>query len=312
VSISPVLGDAVAESTRGRVTIGHLRAAALRRKSFVAGVAIVAFFSLIAIFAPLLEPYSVHAQSGAVFASPSSAHPLGLDDGGVDVVSLLIAGARVSMLVAVLATAISTLIGGVVGTVAGYFGGRVDGVLMRITDYFIVIPVLPLMIVIAEVWGPSLSHVIIVIGALLWTPTARVMRAQVLSIRERAYVLRAKAMGAGHLRVIGRHVLPQVRGLLAANAVITVATAIFFESALAFLGLESTDTISWGTMVANAFQRAAVSAGAWWAVVPPGVCIALVVLACSLIGSSMEDAGNPRLLAPHIFKRRLTVERVPE
>jgi peptide/nickel transport system permease protein len=303
-------GDVVAGAPN-RSRFAGLWAAARRRKAFVAGIAVVVLFTLLAIFAPLLEPYDVHAPSGEVFGSPSGSHPLGLDDGGVDVVSLLMAGARVSMLVALLATALSTLIGGVVGIASGYFGGRVDGVLMRITDYVIVIPVLPLMIVVAEVWGPSLSHVIVVIGALLWTPTARVMRAQVLSIRERAYVLRAKAMGAGHARVIVRHVLPQVRGLLAANAVITVATAIFFESALAFLGLESSDTISWGTMVANAFQRAAISAGAWWSIVPPGLCIALVVLACSLVGSSMEDAGNPRLLAPHIFKRRLIVERAP-
>jgi peptide/nickel transport system permease protein len=279
----------------------------LQRKGLCLGLVILSIFALLAILAPLLEPYSTQSASGPIFGAPSAAHPLGLDDGGVDVLSSLIAGARGSMLVAVSATLLSTMIGATIGVVAGYFGGHVDGILMRVTDYFIVVPVLPLMVVIGAVWGPSLSHVIIVIGALLWTSTARVMRAQVLTVKQRAFVLRARAMGAGPRRVIWHHVLPQVRGLLVANAVITVAVAVFFESALAFLNLESPNTVSWGTMIALAFQRAAVTAGAWWAIVPPGACIALVVLACSLVGSSLEDAGNPRLLAPHIFHRPTTI-----
>ena len=170
-------------------------------------------------------------------------------------------------------------IGGAVGVVAGYFGGKTDTVLMRITDYFLVIPDVPLMIVVAAIWGPSLFHIIIVIGILLWTGTARVLRAQVKSVRERVYVKRARALGAGHTRIIFRHVLPQVAPLLIANTVLTVAVAIFDETALSFLGLGDPSRISLGKVIENAFQRAAISSGAWWAIVPPGALVAMIILA---------------------------------
>jgi peptide/nickel transport system permease protein len=279
------------------------------RKALILGAAMLAIFALVALLAPLLEPYSPHAQVGPDFAPPSSAHPLGLDDGGVDMLSLVIAGTRISLLVGVAATAIAVVIGSIVGVCAGYFGGRVDGFLMRVTDISLVVPVLPLMIVVAAIWGPSLSHAILIIGLLSWTVMARVMRAQVLSVRERAFVRRVKAMGASDARIIWHHVLPQVRALLFANAITVVAAAIFFEASLAFLGLESAATISWGTLIANAFNRAASSAGAWWAFVPPGVCIALFVLACSLVAMSLEDHENTRVLTPYIFPGKLRVVR---
>jgi peptide/nickel transport system permease protein len=299
---------------RARTIRGTGKALAIvvrQRKAATFGAALLAVFVLVAIGAPLLEPYGLSTQVGPAFGHPSSAHLLGLDDGGIDMLSLVIGGARVSMLVAVLATLLATVIGAGVGVTAGYFGGRTDWALMRVTDYFIVVPVLPLMIVIAAIWGPSLSHAILLIGLLSWTPTARVMRSQVLTTRERAYVKRARAMGAGHSRVIWYHVMPQVRGLLVANAVLTMAAAIFFEAALAFLGLESVTTVSWGVEIANAFNRAALSSGAWWAIVPPGLCIALVILACSLISISLEDAGNPRILAPHLYRGKLKVVSSP-
>jgi peptide/nickel transport system permease protein len=275
-----------------------------KNKSLLLGSVLLGIFVVLAIFAPLIEPYGVQEQVGEVFAAPSGSHLLGIDDGGYDVLSRLIEGARVSILIASAASAVAIVIGGGIGIVAGYRGGRVDSVLMRITDYFIVIPALPLMIVVSAVWGPSLSHVILVIGLLLWSQTARVIRAHVLSIRERGFIHRAQAMGASNWRILTRHVLPHTRGMLVANVVLTVAVAIFFESALAFLGLESPDTISWGTMIANGFQRAAISAGAWWVIIPPGICIALVVLACNLIGTAIEDASNPRVQLPHVSRRR--------
>jgi peptide/nickel transport system permease protein len=277
------------------------------RRALILGCVLLAVFAIVAVIAPLIEPYNPRAQVGAVFGSPSGTHLLGLDDGGVDMLSLVIAGTRTSLLVGVAATAISVVIGSVVGICAGYFGGRVDGVLMRITDISLVVPVLPLMIVVAAIWGPSLAHAILIIGLLSWTAMARVMRAQVLSVRERAFVRRVKTMGASDWRIIWHHVLPQVRSLLLANAVIVIAAAIFFEASLAFLGLESADTISWGTLIANAFNRAASSVGAWWAFVPPGACIALFVLACSLVAMALEDADNTRILSPHIFSGPLRV-----
>jgi peptide/nickel transport system permease protein len=238
-----------------------------------------------------------------VFGHPSWKHPLGLDDGGIDMVTLLMWGARISLVVGFAATFVSIAIGGTVGVLAGYFGGKVDTILMRITDYFLVIPDVPLMIVVAAIWGPSLFHIVIVIGILLWTSTARVIRAQVKSVRERVYVKRARALGAGHLRIVVRHVLPQVAPLLIANTVLTVAVAIFDETALSFLGLGDPSRTSLGKVIENAFERAAISSDAWWAIVPPGALVALIILACSLVGGSLEDALNPRLRVAHLSAR---------
>jgi peptide/nickel transport system permease protein len=268
------------------------------------GAAIVAIFLLLALLAPWVAPYGLHEQVGPVYEPPSAKHWLGLDDGGVDMVTLLIWGARVSLMVGFAATLVATLIGGGVGIIAGYFGGATDSILMRITDYFLVIPDVPLMIVVAAIWGPSLSHIILVIGLLLWTSTARVIRSQVKSVRERVYVKRARSLGAGNLRIIFRHILPQIAPLLIANVVLTVAVAIFDETALAFLGLGDPSKISWGRLIENAFERTAISAGAWWAIIPPGLAVALVIMGCSLLGSAIEDALNPRLKVAHLSVKR--------
>ncbi|MBS1868113.1 MAG: ABC transporter permease [Actinobacteria bacterium] len=278
-----------------------------RPSAFGVGLTVLALFCVAALLGPAIAPYGLHEQVGGVFQPPSWSHPLGTDDAGRDVLSLCIGGARVSMVVAVAASFVAIAIGASIGVIAGYSGGLVDGVLMRITDYFLVVPALPLMIVISTVWGPSLWHVVLVIGALLWTPSARVLRAEVLTVRERSYVLRVRAMGASRTRIIVHHVLPQVRALIAANCVLTISVAIFFESALAFLGLESADTVSWGTMIADAFRRAAASSGAWWAFVPPGICIAIVVLACNLVGSAVEDRAGTRLRAPRLSRTGFAV-----
>ena len=269
----------------------------------VIGIATLLVIALAAVLAPWIAPYGQHTQVGPVFGHPSWTHPLGLDDGGIDMVTLLMSGARMSLLVGFRATFVSMAIGGAVGVVAGYFGGWIDTLLMRITDYFLVIPDVPLMIVVAAIWGPSLFHIVIVIGILLWTGTARVIRAQVKSVRERVYVKRARALGAGHIRIVVRHVLPQVAPLLIANTVLTVAVAIFDETALSFLGLGDPSRTSLGKVIENAFERAAISSGAWWAIVPPGVVVALIILGCSLVGGSLEDALNPRLRVAHLSAR---------
>jgi peptide/nickel transport system permease protein len=287
-----------------------------RRPSAIIGIVLLSAIVLIALLAPWIAPYGLHEQVGPPFGPPSPAHPLGLDDGGIDMVTLLMWGTRISLLVGFAATVVSILIGGTVGLTAGYFGGKVDTVLMRITDYFIVIPDVPLMIVVAAIWGPSIGHIIIVIGILLWTGTARVLRAQVKSVRERVYVPRSRALGASHWRIVGRHVLPQVAPLLIANTVLTVAVAIFDETALSFLGLGDPSAISLGKVIENAFERAAISSGAWWAIVPPGILVALIILSCSLIGGALEDSLNPRLRVAHLgartFRLRPLVGRSPE
>jgi peptide/nickel transport system permease protein len=294
---------AVIESEPVRSRRGLVWQTIRRRPSAAVGAVLLLLVLLAAVLAPVIAPYGLHKQAGPVFGHPSWSHPLGLDDGGIDMVTLLMWGARISLVVGFAATFVSMVIGGAVGVAAGYFGGKVDTVLMRITDYFLVIPDVPLMIVVAAIWGPSLFHIVIVIGILLWTSTARVIRAQVKSVRERVYVKRARALGAGHARIVFRHVLPQVAPLLIANTVLTIAVAIFDETALSFLGLGDPSRISLGKVIENAFQRAAISTGAWWAIIPPGGLVAVIILSCSLLGGAIEDALNPRLRVAHLSAR---------
>jgi peptide/nickel transport system permease protein len=285
----------------------------LRRPAAIAGVGIILFFLIVSIFSQWIQPYSSSVPSCGVFDPPSATHWLGCDDGGIDVLSLVLQGGQVSMFVGFTSAVMAVGIGAVFGVLSGYFGGWVDTVLMRITDYFIVIPQIVLMIVVAAVWGPSLTHVIIVIGALLWTGTARVIRAQVKTLRERVFVHRAESLGAGHWRIIWRHILPQLGPLLVANAILAITVAIFNETALAFLGLSDPTAVTWGTIMEHAFDRNAISAGAWWAIVPAGVCVAILIMGCYLWGTSIEDALNPRLrvsyLSPQSWRLRPLVGR---
>jgi peptide/nickel transport system permease protein len=274
------------------------------RKAAALGLGILVFFALLSIIAPYLSPYSSTAQTCAVFAPPSAHHWLGCDDGGIDMLSELMQGGRISLVVGFAATLVAMIIGGGVGIISGYFGGWVDITLMRITDYLLVIPDLVFAMVIADIWGPSLFHVIMVIAILEWTGTARVIRAQVMSVKERVYIKRTRALGASHTRIIVRHILPQMGPLLIANTVLTIAIAIYLETALAFLNLEDPTVTTWGTILEHAFERSAITSGAWWAIVPDGICIALVCVGCFLLGQAIEDALNPRLKIAHLSLTR--------
>lgn len=276
-------------------------------RSGTLGTALLGVFVLVALLAPWIEPDGLTEQVGPVYGHPSLAHPLGLDDVGVDMLSLLIQGTRISLLVGFAAALVTTFVGGTIGVLAGYFGRATDMVLMRVTDYFLVIPDLPLMIVVAAVWGQSLWHIILVIGLLQWTWTARTIRAEVKSVRERTYVRRVRSLGAGDTRIILRHVLPQVSPLLISVGIKAVANAIFAETALAFLGLGDPTAVSWGTMIEHAFERSAVSSGAWWAIVPPGLAVAAVVTACYLVGQALADSLDPRTTVAHLSARRFRV-----
>jgi peptide/nickel transport system permease protein len=289
------------EETKRR---GIVREVLLGQRVAVIGLGILIFFTLVAIFAPWLEPYSTTQQVGPVYAPPSSQHWLGLDDGGIDMLSEVIAGARVSMLVGFSAAAVAMLIGGGVGLLSGYFGNKTDIILMRITDYFLVIPDVPLMIVAAAVFGRSLLNIILIIGLIYWTSTARLIRAQVKSVRERVYVKRARALGGGHTRLVWKHITPQVAPLLVANTVLTIAIAIFAETYISFLGLGDPSKISWGRLIQNSLTGGAVFHKAWWAIIPPGLCVTIVILAATMMGQAMEDALNPRLRVGHLSVRR--------
>jgi peptide/nickel transport system permease protein len=298
-SVEPALAEGTALEARPSSGGNEIVRVLKERRSALAGLVIVGFFVAMAVFGPALAPYSWTQQSGPVYAPPSSEHWLGTDDSGVDVLSEMLYGGRTSLIVGFAAAFVAMIVGGGIGIVAGYTGGGTDNALMRTTDYFLVIPDLVLMIVVATVFGPSLSHVILVIGLLLWTSTARIVRSQVKSIRERVYVRRARSLGASHGRIVTQHILPQVAPLLIATTVLTIAYAIFDESALAFLGV-GVPGVSWGTMLERAFERTAMTQGAWWAFVPPGLAIGFVVIGCYLMGQAIEDALNPRLRVAHL------------
>jgi peptide/nickel transport system permease protein len=248
-----------------------------------------------AIFGDAIAPYNPEASSLDVLAPPSSEHLLGTTESGADVLSQLLAGARISIVVGFAAAIISAVIGATVGLLSGYFGGWTDRILDGLDNWFLVIPTLPLMIVLSSLLSPSLGVLILVIGITSWAGTGRIVRSQVLTLRERAFVERARALGAGHGYIIRTHILPNALPLIFANTVLIVAVAILSESALAFLGLGDPTQISWGTMLENAFTSDAPSAEAWWYVVPPGLCITLLVLAVALLGYRFEEYVNPRL-----------------
>jgi peptide/nickel transport system permease protein len=276
----------------------------LRHRMGVAGAVMLLIAFVVAVAAPWIAPYDPYANVRVsildIYQAPSVAHPLGTDDGGKDVVSSLIYGARVSLVVGFSAAVIAIVIGGLVGIVAGYRGGWIGSLLMRITDFFLVIPDLALQIVLVAIIGPSLGTIIFVIGVLGWTTTARLVRSQTLTVRERKYVMRARAIGAGDGHILRHHVLPAVLPLMLANMVLVISLAILSESTLAFLGLGDPTVISWGQMLNFAFERGAVSAGAWWALLPPGFAIVWVVLGTTLLGTALEDALNPRLKRHHL------------
>jgi peptide/nickel transport system permease protein len=270
-----------------------------RSKMGVAGLAILVFFVLIAVFAPLLAARCdlsplCHPDNPS-FSPPSGRFLLGTDNLGRSVLSLTIWGAQISLIVGLAATVVTVVLGTSIGLVAGYYGGWRETVLMRVTDWFLVIPFLPLAIVLAVILKPSLYTVIFVIGITSWPSTARVIRAQVLSLKTRTYVERARALGASDWHLVTRHILPNVGPLIFANTILIVASAILTESTLSFLGLGPGQSVSWGTILEHAFGGGAAFSGFWWWIVPPGVAIVLLVLAFTMIGYALDDILNPKL-----------------
>ena len=253
---------------------------------------------LAALAAPLLasaDGLDVTKATGEILQPPSSEYWLGTDDQGRSVLTLLIWGTRISLFVGLAATLISMVIGTLVGLASGYFGGWVGAALFRVTEWFLAIPFLPLAIVLATVLGRSLLNIVIVIGVTSWPSTALLIRSQTLSIKERTYLERARVLGAGRWHQMRKHVLPNVMPMVFANTTLTVAVAILTETTLSFLGLGDPTRVSWGSMLDDAFAVGAITTGAWWFIVPPGVCVVLVVLAFTLIGQALEEVLNPQL-----------------
>ncbi|HEY4689863.1 MAG TPA: ABC transporter permease [Anaerolineae bacterium] len=285
------------------------------------GAFLLATSVLMAIFAPALTPYEPTETirdangRGLTFAPPSEHGPLGTDDAGRDVWTQLAYGSRISLMVGFVAGFLSMAIGSLLGILAGYFGGWIDTLLMRVTDVLLVIPDIPLMLILVatfrrlEVGISPTVILIMVIGLLYWTSTARLIRSQVLSIKERQFVARARAIGAGHWHIIRKHIIPQVMPLIVANTVLIVSTAILTESGLSFLGLGDPTQPSWGTMLNFAFARNAISNSAWWFYLPPGLAIVWVTLGCVLLGNVLEEILNPRLTSHHLESEANMVAR---
>ncbi|MEW2529970.1 ABC transporter permease [Streptomyces sp. NPDC047071] len=262
------------------------------------GLAVLVLISLAAIFAPLLvgsDADSVTRAPGDAMESPSGEFPLGTDQFGRDLLALLVYGARISLTIGLLAAFLSVAIGTVVGITAGHYRGWYGTVLMRVTDWFLVMPTLVLAIALAVVMSGSLSTIILAIGVTTWPTTARLVRAQTLAVESRPYIERARALGGGHTHIMLRHVLPNVMPLVLAQTTLVISGAILTEATLAFLGLGDPTAVSWGGLLQDAREAGAVSAGDWWYLAPPGIAIAVVALAFTLCGRAVESVLNPRL-----------------
>ena len=270
--------------------------APLRAPKIMTGFVIVAIFVLAAIFGPLIDRTDPSALSNAVLQGPSLAHPLGTTSTGQDVLAQLLVGARISLIVGFASGAIATVIGAIVGIVGGYLVGLADEVLSVITNIFLVIPTLPLVIVISG-YLPSKGSLslTLVIAVTSWAWGARVQRAQTLSIRRRDYVSAARATGEGLWRIVLCEILPNEMAIVVAGFLFTVIFSILTEAGLAFLGLSNVSEWSWGTMLYWAQNGEALQVGAWWWFVPPGLCIALVGTGLALINFGIDEFVNPRL-----------------
>jgi peptide/nickel transport system permease protein len=265
------------------------------------GLVVLVFFTLLAIVGPVIVGASAldpSSASGPLLHGPSFAYPLGTDNFGRSVLALVIAGSRISLLVGFAATLGAMVMGALVGITAGYFGGtKIDTMLNALTNWFLVLPWLVLAIALASILGRTLFNIIVVIAITSWASTARLVRAQALTVKERPYVERARALGAGHGHMIAHHILPNVFPVLFANAVLTVALSILSETTLSILGLGDPTAVSWGRIIEQSFNAGALTSGWWWWLIPPGVAIVCVTLAFTMCGYALDEVLNPKLRA---------------
>ncbi len=282
----------------------------VRRPDGLIGFVVLIVFAVLAIIPDLIVGplQTAITAEGPRLGAPSAANLLGTDELGRDIVNLTVHATRISMVIGLLATIITVFIGAFLGIVSGYVGGRLDAALMRIADFFLVIPTFVLAIILTsiirdlagsgarEVFGIrfGLIAIVFVIGITSWSSTARIIRSQTLSLRERAFVDRARVIGAGGGHIMRRHILPNVINLIVANAVLVFAGAVLTETTLSFVGLGDPFQPSWGQLLDAAREVGAPSLGAWWYFAPPGLCIILVVFAFTLVGSALDDLLNPK------------------
>jgi peptide/nickel transport system permease protein len=288
-------------AARRRSDVWRLAGRMLRDPFTVAGAAIYVFFVLVAIFADAIATHDptqiLFRANGRVAANrpPFEEFLLGTTNLGRDVFSQLVYGARSALLVGVTAAIVVVAVGTLVGLFAGYFGKWVDSVLMRIADVALAIPFLPFCIVLAAFLRPSTWNIVLAVALLLWPNTARVIRSQVLTVRERAYVEAARVTGATPLRILFVHVAPNILPLSFLYGSVAIGWAILTEAAVSFLGFGDPARLSWGFMLQDAFVSQALSRGSWHWFLPPGVCIVLVVIAGFFISRGAEEILFPKL-----------------
>jgi peptide/nickel transport system permease protein len=288
---------------RARVTVlsrrfGAIALQVVRNPTAMAGLVILVFFAVLAIAAPWLAPYGplTAVLDAGPLSFPSPAHPFGTNQFGYDIYSQVIWGTQISLIVGVLAAAVASIIGTAVGLISGFVGGWIDEVVMRFNDIVLSIPWLILMIVVAARLNYlDLVGIILVIGLTGWSVTARVVRSQVLSLKERMFVERSRMIGSSNAHILLRHIFPNAFPLIFANTILTVAVSILSESVLAFLNLSVKSNVSWGRIIAEAYQHDALTIGmAYWIIVP-GLCIVFLVFGFYLFGYALDEILNPRL-----------------
>lgn len=275
-----------------RIASRHFR----RNWLALAGLGVIIVLYLVALLAPLLAPHDPIEQIDIVglrYLPPSTEYPFGTDRFGRDILSRILYGARISLAIAFIAVAISMTLGTLIGAVAGYLGGRTDALLMRFTDMVLSFPRLVLLIMIIALFSPSIALVIAVLGLTQWPGTTRIVRGDVLSLRERDFIHAARALGMGKTRIIMRHLIPNVLAPIIVAATLGIGNTIVLEAGLSFLGLGvQPPTPSWGNMVAEGRENLI---GAWWVATFPGLAIVITVLAFNLVGDGLRDALDPRL-----------------
>lgn len=261
-----------------------------RNPSALAGVLLLAVILAVTIFGPIIMEADPFEIAGAPMTPPGADAMLGTDYLGRDVLTGMVYGGRATLLVGVVAAVLSMAIGLTVGALAGYYGGWIDETLMRITEFFQVLPTLLFAMVLVTLFSPSLATISVAIGVVSWPGTARLARGEFLRLKRREYVLAERVIGAGDARIIWRVILPNALAPLIVSATLAIGMAILFEAGLSFLGLGDPNIMSWGLMIGS--NRPYILT-AWWAVTLPGAAIFLTVLAVSLIGDGLNDALNP-------------------
>lgn len=265
-----------------------------RNRLSLVGLAIVLLMAIIAISAPVVAPYDpVAIDVHNVFSPPSKEHPFGTDELGRDVLSRMIWGSRVSLQVGILAVGLAIMLGTIFGSIAGYYGGRVDSIIMRFVDIMLAFPTLFLILAVISILEPSIYNIMIIIGLTGWMDVARLVRAEFLTLKERDFVLAAKASGASNLRIIFYHILPNALSPVFVAATFGIAGAILIESGLSFLGLGvQPPNPSWGNIITSGKDNIEV---AWWLSLFPGLAILVTVLSYNLLGEGLRDSIDPRL-----------------